>query len=970
MSPLPSNAHGVASLLKFLFAILILAPQIPAASAASAVIVDAWWTNQRDVDGDGCVAGTGPGEVARLNWDANVTGGAGSLTVFEKIYFKTCGTPNWALFVTTTAHVITGSAASDAQFFDIPMDPSCNCYDYRIEVYRSGLTTADNARDSSNDAELANHREELLAQDAATIMATIADAWWTNQRDLDGDGCRAGLTNDTVQLNWDPNVAGSSGSLTVFERIYYKACASAGWTLYATSTPHVITGASTADQQFALIPMDPNCACYDYLIEIYRGGQTAPDYSRSPVNDLDLAAHREEFVSQDVVILSATIRDAWWTFQQDADGDGCMSGTGAGGKARLNFLPDVTGGQGTLSVFEKVYFRPCASGAWTLYGTSSLHPVTGSNSLEVQVLDITMDPGCACFDYQIEIYRSGMAEPDNVRGPGNDLDLAFHREESVAQDSPFTATATIADAWWTNQRDADSDGCYAGTGAGGTARLNWDPNVSSTNGTLVVFEKIYFKPCASNVWYLFTTNAAHTITNNDPGDHQFVDIPMDPNCSCYDYQIIIFRMGAVVEDDTRDSGNDPDLLHHHEELLATDDPARIRIEPLVFSVNCDIAGPMGSPAFSPAAAPAPSDGGATNGALQRRVSRTKPVRSIVGEHFEPHVITVKFREGSRIRARNQALTNLGPAELEAARNLLSRLDGARWRQSHSLPEERIDQLRQTAQRRLHRELADLNLQLDLVLPAGTDAGSVLDALNGLEFVELAQPIPKPVRPPVPPDLQLFQAYLLAPPNGIDAFGAWTSLGCRGAGIRIADVEYSFRVSHQDLPLVTLVGYPPTDPPGLGSDGSDHGTAVLGQLSARDNGFGITGIAPESSLYFSGTWGAGSWLVGDAILSAAAALRPGDVILIEQQTYGPNYPCAASDQCGLIPVEWFSPWYDAIQTAVGNGIVVVEAAGNGGQDLDDPIYSTGNSGHWPFLPENDSGAILVGAGCAPPFFGGS
>ncbi|MEE8575979.1 MAG: S8 family serine peptidase, partial [candidate division Zixibacteria bacterium] len=60
----------------------------------------------------------------------------------------------------------------------------------------------------------------------------------------------------------------------------------------------------------------------------------------------------------------------------------------------------------------------------------------------------------------------------------------------------------------------------------------------------------------------------------------------------------------------------------------------------------------------------------------------------------------------------------------------------------------------------------------------------------------------------------------------------------------------------------------------------------------------------------------------------------------------------------------------IVTAVGNGINVVEAAGNGQENLDAAIYSVGNGGHWPFLSANNSGAIIVGAGSAPPAFGGS
>jgi subtilisin family serine protease len=50
--------------------------------------------------------------------------------------------------------------------------------------------------------------------------------------------------------------------------------------------------------------------------------------------------------------------------------------------------------------------------------------------------------------------------------------------------------------------------------------------------------------------------------------------------------------------------------------------------------------------------------------------------------------------------------------------------------------------------------------------------------------------------------------------------------------------------------------------------------------------------------------------------------------------------------------------------VANGIVVVETSGNGSQNLDDPVYATGNDGHWPFLLENDSGAIIVTGAQSP------
>ncbi len=71
------------------------------------------------------------------------------------------------------------------------------------------------------------------------------------------------------------------------------------------------------------------------------------------------------------------------------------------------------------------------------------------------------------------------------------------------------------------------------------------------------------------------------------------------------------------------------------------------------------------------------------------------------------------------------------------------------------------------------------------------------------------------------------------------------------------------------------------------------------------------------------------------------------------------------------MEWWPDDFDAIHYAIAKGVIVVEAAGNGAENLDDAIYNNPASGfpaNWtnPFDRGNrDSGAIVVGAGAPPP-----
>ncbi|XKH03984.1 S8 family serine peptidase [Kytococcus sedentarius] len=290
------------------------------------------------------------------------------------------------------------------------------------------------------------------------------------------------------------------------------------------------------------------------------------------------------------------------------------------------------------------------------------------------------------------------------------------------------------------------------------------------------------------------------------------------------------------------------------------------------------------------------------------------------------------------------------------------------------PASSLRSLKTTAESRSGEAQADMSLWMVAEVPEG-EMDRVLRELAADPAVEAAMPQPLPVAPPsagapADPFVRAGSArsaadepgHLLASPDfsdrqtyrgpasehGIEALAAHELPGGKGSNVAVADVEFGWTMDHEDVTQLAredalIANGTPV------FDYADHGTAVMGEIVGDENGSGVSGIAPEATAYVANAVSSeAGYTPGAGIAVAAEKLEAGDVILLEQQLQG----------CGgdMAPVEIDPAAHDAIRAATAKGIHVVEAAGNGAQNLDDPCY--GGEG----FPggRGDSGAILVGA----------
>ena len=172
---------------------------------------------------------------------------------------------------------------------------------------------------------------------------------------------------------------------------------------------------------------------------------------------------------------------------------------------------------------------------------------------------------------------------------------------------------------------------------------------------------------------------------------------------------------------------------------------------------------------------------------------------------------------------------------------------------------------------------------------------------------------------------------------------------RGANVVVADIDWGYRTTHQELLPAIELTYNSVDGGSNVTHGSHtkHGTAVIGIAGARANNVGMSGYAPEAAIWaIQGNSAPGprrfveSWAEAIDFVRRTDAGGRRKVIILEVQT---------SPKLGNY--EQIPSVHRAIRAAIADGCVVCVAAGNGNRPADR------NDNDKPFDP---TGSILVGA----------
>jgi subtilisin len=168
-----------------------------------------------------------------------------------------------------------------------------------------------------------------------------------------------------------------------------------------------------------------------------------------------------------------------------------------------------------------------------------------------------------------------------------------------------------------------------------------------------------------------------------------------------------------------------------------------------------------------------------------------------------------------------------------------------------------------------------------------------------------------------------------PPTGIRRILSASDTTAREqSGTNVAVIDTGIQLNHPDLNAAD--GTNCISPGSPANDGLGHGTHVAGTIAAKNNGFGVVGVAPDTQVYAVKVlddegYGTLSGIVCgiDWVTANASALNIGVANMSLGGYGGPIQPCATTTDA----------LHKAICSSTAAGVNYVVSAGNNGRDFD-------------------------------------
>ena len=298
-------------------------------------------------------------------------------------------------------------------------------YEFSIILYQCGGSEPVATRDNEDDSDLDNMCFESL------VTYTIYDAWWADENDADGDGCR-----DSGLLAWDADVD-EGLTRSVQGHLYYRLAGEYTWTYYSSTTCYDITGKSRDDAYFLNMEgLEPGQ--YEFIIDLYECNGHGKAAERSYENDPDLADQCfDDYVPPPPI---CRIDDIWWTGEIDEDGDGFY-------ESRTLVCDAYTEQGRSNSVLIKLFYQQVDSDPWMMFGESECYDIEGWSKDDTCTIEVSGLPR-DCYNFVVQLFEC--VDPDrhvDGRGPTTEDDLenvCFEPDDvSSVQNRPSTIPVSI-----------------------------------------------------------------------------------------------------------------------------------------------------------------------------------------------------------------------------------------------------------------------------------------------------------------------------------------------------------------------------------------------------------------------------------------------------------------------------------------------------------------------------------------------